>query len=71
MLCKRKACVIFWILARGRLEPQGIMRSIMCWKALVGNNAEFREGLLYWECGKIGFAKKAFVVYVGTIWGRV
>lgn len=68
MLYKRKVCVIFWILARGRLEPQGIMRSIMCWKAL-GNNAEFGEGLLYWECGKIGFAKKTFVVYVGTIWG--
>ena len=41
----------------------------MCWKKL-GNDAGFGGVLLYWGCGKMGFAKKAFVVYVGTIWGR-
>ena len=70
MLYKGNVCVIFGILARGRLEPQGIMPPPMCWKKL-GNDAGFGGGLLYWGCGKMGFAKKASVVYVGTIWGRI
>ena len=57
MLYKGKVCVIFGILARGRLEPQGMMLPPRCWKKL-GNNAGFGGGLLYWECGKMGFAKK-------------